>query len=221
MLEPFIEGIWTTSRPLRFLGVDVGTRMTVVRMTDGGLFVHSPIALDASLREEVEALGEVKMIVAPSLFHHLYVGEWARAYPKALVGAAPGLEAKRKDVAWTNVLGDEPISSEFDQVHVSSRTMEHEVVFHHRASKTIVSSDLIFNLTTHPSMATRAVAHLIGWPKPGPTLLEHVLMRKHRVKGREEIDRILAWGAERVVIAHGDPITSDGTEIVRRGFAWL
>ncbi|MBX3258813.1 MAG: DUF4336 domain-containing protein [Labilithrix sp.] len=222
MLAPFAEDVWIEARPLRFFGVEVGTRMTVVRMRDGGLFVHSPVALDDATREAVDALGEVRAIVAPSLFHHLYVGEWASAYPKATLGAAPGLEVKRADVAWTHVLGDAPLwADDFDQVHVSSRTMENEVVFFHRESRTIVSCDIIFNLASHPSWVTRAVGRLLGAREPGPTVLEHVMMRRRRAKAREEIDRVVAWGAERLVIAHGDPIASNASDVLARGFSWL
>ncbi|MBX3203479.1 MAG: DUF4336 domain-containing protein [Labilithrix sp.] len=222
MLTPFADDVWIEDRPLRFLGVEVGTRMTIVRMQDGGLFVHSPVTLDDVTRETVDALGEVRAIVAPSLLHHLYIGAWASAYPKAALGAAPGLEAKRKDVAWTHVLGDDPRwPDDFDQVHVGSRAMENEVVFFHRKSKTIVSCDLIFNLASHPSWATRAVARLIGSREPGPTLLEHVVMRRHRERARAEIDRVVAWGAERLVIAHGDPVASNASEVLARGFSWL
>jgi len=49
--------IWVENRDLRFLGVQTGTRMTVVQMQDGGLFVHSPVALDPQICGEIHALG--------------------------------------------------------------------------------------------------------------------------------------------------------------------
>jgi hypothetical protein len=223
MLEPLTEDVWIATRSLRFLGVDVGTRMTLVRLPGGGLFVHSPVALDAATREAVDALGPVKAIVAPCLFHHLYVGEWAKAYPDASVSACPGLENKRKDVAWSRVLGDAPPdewSGALDQVLFGALPMQNEVVFFHRASKTLISSDLIFNLASHPSVLTRALAFMIGHRKPGPTLLER-LMIKDRDAAREQIGRIVAWDAERVVLAHGSVVASGGSAAVRDGFAWL
>ena len=223
MLQRISEDVWNEARPLRFLGLETGTRMTVVRLGDGGLFVHSPVALDATTREAVDALGEVKAIVAPSLFHHLYVAEWARAYPGASLWACPGLEKKRKDVGWSGVLSDEPEAAwrgELEQVFLSARTMENEVVFFHRKSKTIVSCDFIFNLCSHPSRLTRVVTGLMGHRKPGITLLERVMIR-NRVAAREQIGRVVGWGAEHIVLAHGDIIESNGTEIVRDAYSWL
>ncbi|HSO34099.1 MAG TPA: DUF4336 domain-containing protein [Labilithrix sp.] len=223
MLERIADDVWIEPRPLRFFGVETGTRMTVVRLGSGGLFVHSPIALDKSMREAIDALGPVTAVVAPSRFHHLYVGEWARAYPGASLSACPGLEKKRKDVAWSRVLGDEPEAEwrgELDQVFFGARTMENEVVFFHRKTRTIISCDFIFNLASHPSALTRAVARLMGQREPGATLLEHVMIRD-RAAAREQIGRMVAWGAERIVLAHGDIIRSNGSEVVRNAYRWL
>lgn len=222
-LEPIVRDMWTTTRPLRFFGVETGARMTVVRLADGRLFVHSPIALDAEVRRAVDALGPVKAVVAPSLFHHLYVGEWMRAYPDALVCACPGLERKRPDLAWSRVLGDEPEPEwrgELDQVFFAARSLENEVVFFHRASGTLLCADAIFNLGTHPSRYTRIVARLLGARKPGATWVERILIRD-RAAARAQVDRMLAWNADRIVLAHGAVVPSGGREVLRRAYAWL
>src|SRR5258707_9176030 len=72
IIELFAEGIWTETRRARFWGLETGSRMTVVRLSDGGLFVHSPVALDPGTKEAGDALGDVRAVVAPSLFHHLH-----------------------------------------------------------------------------------------------------------------------------------------------------
>jgi len=71
MLEPFVNGIWTVSRRQKFWGVETGTRMTIVVLSDGGLFVHCPVALTDDLRAAVDELGPVRAVVASSLFHHV------------------------------------------------------------------------------------------------------------------------------------------------------
>jgi hypothetical protein len=223
MLERIVDDVWVAHRPLRFFGVEVGTKMTVVRLRSGSLFVHSPIALDAPLREAIDALGPVVAIVAPSLFHHLFVGEWAQAYPRAALYACPGLEKKRKDIGWSHVLGEEPEtewSGELDQVFFGARAMENEIVFFHRSSKTIVSCDLIFNLGTHPSGLTRTIARLVGSKGPGTTVLERLTIRD-RAAAREQVGRIVDWGAERIVIAHGDIVPANGSATVRDAYGWL
>ena len=223
MLQPITDGMWSTTRPQRFLGLETGTRMTIVRLANGGLFVHSPVGLDPALRAEVDALGPVTAIVASSLFHNLYVGEWRAAYPNAIRCCCPGLDRKRPQLAWDRVLGDVPEpewSADLDQVFFGARTMENEVVFFHRVTRTIVLCDAIFNLGTHPSVVTRIVAFLMGGSEPGATWLERVMVRD-RAAARDQVDRMLAWNAERIVLAHGDIIPTGGTEVIRKAYAWL
>ena len=139
------------------------------------------------------------------------------------MSACPGLEKKRKDVAWSRVLGDEPAdewNGSLEQVFFGALPMQNEVVFFHRQTRTLISSDLIFNLASHASGLTRAVAFLIGHRNPGPTLLERVMV-KDRNAAREQIGRIVAWEADRIVLAHGDVIVSDGSAVVRNGYKWL
>lgn len=223
MLQPITDGIWGTTRPLRFFGLETGTRMTVVRLTNGSLFVHSPIALDADLRHAVDALGRVAAVVSPSLFHHLYAGEWRTAYPNAVLCCCPGLERKRADLPWDRVLGDVPEPEwrdDIDQVFFGARTLENEVVFFHRPTRTIILCDAIFNLGTHPSPLTRVVSFLMGGREPGATWLERIMIR-NRGAAREQIGRMLAWNAERIVLAHGDIIPSGGRAVLERAYAWL
>ncbi len=222
-LEVFAEDVWTVTRPQRFLGVECGTRMTVLRLASGDLFVHSPVPLDEALSAELRALGEVRVILAPSLFHHLSVPAWAAAYPKALLTCCPGLLGKRPDVRFHRALGDVPEpawASDLDQVHFSARSMESEIILFHRKSRTLVCADAIFNFATHPSRLTRAVARLLGNTTPGVTWLEPLMMRDHP-KARAQLDRMLAWDPLRLAIAHGEPVRSDGRRVLEEAYAWI
>ena len=43
MIRQLDSDIWVTERALRYLRAEVGTRMTLVKLDDGSLFVHSPV----------------------------------------------------------------------------------------------------------------------------------------------------------------------------------
>lgn len=215
--------LWTIARPLRFFGVETGCRMTVVRLRDGGLFVHSPIPRYPALAAELDALGPVRAVAAPSLFHHLSVTQWKQAYPEAIFACCPGLETKRADFPWDRVLSDEPEpewAEDLRQVSFAARTMENEVVFFHPATRTMICADAVFNLARHPSRMTRLVALVLGNRRPGATWLERVMIRD-RAGAREQIDRMLAWQPERILLAHGEPIERDGEAVLRRAYEWL
>jgi hypothetical protein len=222
MLERFAEDVWTVARPQRFWGVETGTRMTVVRLSDGGLFVHCPVALDAATRREVDALGPVRAVVASSLYHHLYVGQWMEAYPGASFSPCPGLAQKRADLRWGRVLGEEPEKAweaDLDQAEFTAR-FEREVVFFHRKTRTLVSADALLNLSTHPSRLTRLVALVMGNSGPGKGYFERIAVRDWAL-GRKQVDRILQWDIDGVVLAHGALVARGGSEAVRAAYEWL
>lgn len=223
MLEAVTDGIWCRAIPLRFFGIETGTRMTLLRLSERRLLVHSPVPLTPELRAEVDALGTVAAIVAPCLFHHLYVGPWAAAYPGAIAACCPGLERKRADLRWQRVLTDTPEGEwrrDVDQVFFAANALMNEIVFFHRESSTLVCADAVFNLARHPSALTRAAAVLLGNREVGPSRIER-WMTRDRARAREQIDRMLAWKPQRMVLAHGPIVESDATEVLRRAFAWL
>jgi len=222
MFHRVADDIWTTERPQRFWGVETGTRTTVVRLSGGGLFVHCPAGLDDDMRAGVDALGEVRAVVASSLFHHLYVGDWMKAYPGALFCACPGLEKKRPDLAFGHVLGDEPHplwAGDLAQVFFSAR-FEKEVVFHHPRTRTMICADALLNLRRHPSRLTRLVALFMLNTAPGKGWMERFAVKDWSL-GRREVDRMLAWDIERIVLAHGTLVERDGARALREAYAWL
>jgi Domain of unknown function (DUF4336) len=222
MLERFAEDVWTDTREAEFWGVETGSRMTVVRLSGGGLFVHSPVAFDEDTQRELAALGEVRAVVAPSLFHHLHVGAWMEAYPKAHFAACPGLEWKRPDLAFGSVLGDQAHpewAKDLEQIYFSARR-ENEVVFYLAKQKVMICADSLLNLSTHPRRATRIVARLMGNVAPGVGYLERVMIRD-RGLARRQVDRILAWDFDKAVLSHGALVAEDGREVTRHAYAWL
>ena len=222
MLQRFADDVWTETRRAKFWGVETGTRMTVVRLADGGLFVHSPVALDDETRSAVDALGDVQAVVSPSIFHHLHAAAWMAAYPRAHFAACPGLEWKRPDLAFSSVLGDQPHAvwaRDLEQVYFSSRR-ENEVVFFHTRTRTMICADALLNLSTHDLPSTRLVAKLMGNRAPGIGYLERVMIRDRRL-ARRQVTRIVEWDIDKIVVAHGGLIDGDGREIVRHAYAWL
>ena len=90
----------------------------------------------------------------------------------------------------------------------------------HRKSRTLLCADAIFNLASHDSPLTRFVGVLMGGRAPGATWLERILIRDRRA-AREQIDRMLAWDFDRIVLAHGDIIETGGRDVLRNAYAWV
>lgn len=223
-MRALAENIWVAERRQRFYGLEVGTRMTVIRLADGSLLLHSPIALDADVRHELDAIGRVRFAVAPNRVHHLHAGEVAAAYPGARLWVAPGLERKRPDLVFVAVLDDEPPAEwkeEVDQTFFRGRPYENEVVFFHRPSRTLILCDLAFNFGPRTAAPTRLLMQLLrSYGRFGPSTLDPWLIRDRRA-ARQSLERILAWDFDRVVVAHGDVLERGGHAALQQGYAWL
>lgn len=226
LLHEFGPNIWTAEGPaVSFLTFPYPTRMAAIRLADGGLFVWSPIALSAALKREVDAFGPVRFLISPNRLHHLFLAEWKAAYPQARLYASPGLRRKRKDLAFDGELGGAPEpewAADIDQVAIGGSFIT-EVVFFHRASRTVIFTDLVQNFAPGWFKGWRGVvARLDGICAPHPGApREWRASFLNRRKARAALTRILAWPIERVLIAHGDPVTTDGAAFVRRAFGWL
>ncbi|MDB5433314.1 MAG: hypothetical protein JWP35_4430 [Caulobacter sp.] len=227
MLQPFGDEIWLADGPITAVaGFRYPTRMAVIRLSGGRLFVWSPVTLSDALRGEVEALGEVRYLIAPNSLHHLFLADWQRAFPQAKTYAPPGLRTRRKDLNFDGDLDDAPPqdwAAEIDQVAVRGNLITTEVVFFHRKSGTALFTDLIQHFGPGWFSGWRAVVarlDLMVGPAPQvPRKFRNAFV--DRRAARAAIQRIAAWPSRKVVMAHAPPVERDGQAFVARTFGWL
>jgi hypothetical protein len=203
----------------RFLGIRFPTRMGVVRLPDGGVWLWSPVPLDVAAARAVEALGPVRHIVAPNRFHHVNVGPAQARFPDARVFAAPGLERKRKDLTFDDVLGDAPPAAwggVFEQVLLRAAPTFHEVVFFHRPTGTVFAADLFLNVRETESWLERLYFGLEGCHgRLAVPRLMHLITRD-RAEMRADLARIASWPIQRVFVSHGEVVEENAAEAVAR-----
>jgi hypothetical protein len=219
------DGLWTVYEPdFRMLGLKLGTRMTIVRLPQGTLVLHSPIAISSALASAIEALGQVGHIVAPNLYHHVYAGEAQKRWPEAKLHGASGLNRKRRDLRVDSVLGKDPVSADW-QGALTPVTIHGcllgETVLVHAPSRTVISADLFENFLEMDHTPTRLYLQASGvWQKPGWGRFLRVLYRDHRA-ARQSVDALLEHDFEGAIIAHGTPVKHGAKDAVRQTFQFL
>jgi hypothetical protein len=200
--------------------------MAVARLSDGSVWVWSPIALTRELAHEVQSIGPVRHVVSPNKLHHLFLQAWADHWPEARLYAPPGLARKKAALPFHAELDDQPISSwEADIDHVVFRgsfAME-EVAFFHRASRTAIIGDLIQRFPGE---------HLSGWKglvmkfgglagENGSTPRDWSASFLRHGPARAALRKVLEWNPERLLIAHGSCAQSGAADIIAAALRWI
>jgi Domain of unknown function (DUF4336) len=225
VLKHVVPELWVVETPLRFRGIEVGRRMSVVRLAGGALLVHSPAPLTPELREALGQLGDVRFVVPASSMHgHLFMEQYRTAYPEAELFSAPGLDRKRTDIAFDGALGEVPDPrwrDDLDQAAVLGHRFVTEIVFLHRPSRTLIVGDLCFTVGDSAPAAMRAIARAAGrYRRLSPTPMFRLGFRE-KAAARRSLDRILDWDFDRVMVGHGELLETGGRDALRSAYAWL
>ena len=224
------EGVWVVDgAPIAAMGLTLPVRMTVVRLANGDLLLHSPTHYTPALAKTLEVLGKIRHLVAPNIAHWTFLKPWQDAYPDAVTWAVPALR-EREQVRASGVrldrdLGDTPPaewSGEMEQGIISGAAGFQEAYFFHKPSRTLLLVDLVENLQRDklPPL-TRLVMGAAGATNGTTARYLRVLIRWSREEAADKIRGLIALDPERVIVAHGAIFTERGGDHLRHAFAWL
>lgn len=225
----FAEAVYVIDGPdVRDMGLWFTTRMAVVRLADGSVWISSPVDVAPETREWINDLGTVRYLVAATPRHVWRLAAWHTLFPEAQLWRPRDtlLTLQKGTLPYTGVLGNEPPpawSADFDQLAFLGNPFGEEIVFFHRASGTVLMDDLI---QVHESRRGRplynAMVALMGAAAPhGGVVLDMRLTFFQRRLARQSLDRLLSWDFDKLIIAHGPCLDHDAKPFVERAFQWL
>lgn len=200
------ENIWNLEGDeVKMFMIPFHTRMTIIRLSDGKLWLHSPIALNNERLNSVKQLGEVSYIVAPNIFHHLFIGGWLKQFPSAELWGAKGLAKKRPDLSFCGNLKEAPEpewATKIDQLYFQGSKVLTEVVFLHKQSKTLIMTDLIQNHDRNNEVLFwKIVKNVIGVLSPNGGVPKDLKMTiRDKSAARKSLNTLLGWEFDRLII---------------------
>ncbi|SFC92218.1 DUF4336 domain-containing protein [Pseudoalteromonas denitrificans] len=228
MLNKISHNIWTVEgEAVSFYGMPYTTRMTVIRLKNNALWLHSPLAISEELIQELKNLGEVKFLISPNKLHHLFLPDWIKQYPNALTFSSPGLKEKRTDIQFNKALqmtADPLWEEEIDQTIFKGSSAMQEVIFLHKSSKTLILTDLIENFKPDTfNWWQKPIAKFSGIVSPhGKTPLDWRMSFIFGKKAaKKSFETMLQWQPEHIIISHGKCIIGNGTEFLKSSFSWV
>ncbi|TIL58118.1 MAG: DUF4336 domain-containing protein [Mesorhizobium sp.] len=232
--KPVATNIGVVDGPFEYLTVagvrlplPFTTRMTVVRLSDGDLFLHSPIKFDQRLANELQALGTPRHLVSPNQFHYAHIGEWAKAFPEAITWASPRVRqrarARRTAIEFARDLGPTPPEEwgrEIDQTLFPGGYFK-EYIFFHRDSKALILTDTIINLELDKiAEPWRTATKLTGMYHPHGQIFfgMRLPLLLQQWKAKVALRKIHSWQPDRILLSHGRCFDTRADEVIRRIF---
>ncbi|HFC05454.1 MAG TPA: DUF4336 domain-containing protein [Rhizobiales bacterium] len=235
-LKPVADNIWIVDGPIEYMqqyGIDVPfpTRMTIIRLSNGDLFVHSPVQGSDKLYRQIEKLGRVAHLVSPNKIHYASIYPWSQRFPDALCWASPGVRQRAKSrnitVRFDRDLRDgaeDEWLGEIDQLYFRGGRFMDEVVFFHKSSKTVILADLIENFEKDKvRWWIVRVLKLTGVLAPDgmiPVDLRMTFIGRHKI-ACQCFDKMMAWNADKIILSHGRWFDQDGSRELKHAFRWL
>ncbi|MFT3923852.1 MAG: DUF4336 domain-containing protein [Myxococcales bacterium] len=202
-------------------GFHFPARMTVLPLSAGKLALVSPIPIDDGMARAIAALGEVELLIAPNLMHHLYLADAMSRYPRARVVAPPGLASKRTDLRIDHTLDRElpELAAAVDVIRLEGAPRMDEFVFFHRQSSTLVVTDLVFNIERPRGLMAHIVLFAMGCHGRLAASRAWGSLVKDRELARQSVERIVALPTRVLVMAHGEVIARDAQERLAEALA--
>jgi hypothetical protein len=226
--RPVGDGLTVVEGPIvRDLGMPFPTRMTVAVLTDGSLWLESPVPVTYETLTRLTELGPIRYLIANTPRHVWRLDHWHELFPEAELWAVRSTPAtlKRSKLPLTGTLGERPVAgwaADLDQVAIAGSRLIEEVCFLHKPSRTFIVGDLIQVHDLQPaSMFSNMIKRVGGVAGPaGGTSVDIRLSFRNRDALRASVQRLLDWEFDNLVLAHGPCVIGNAKPFVENAFAW-
>lgn len=211
------KGLFICETAIKMPAASLPLNGTAIKLGDGRVVVISPLNPKRADYESLRRLGEVAHIVSPNSFHNLFAAAAKKEFPNAILWAAPALRKRKPEIPWDAVIGKDgwPFAGELDCLYLEGAPGMGEVVFLHRATKTLIVTDLFFNLKNVTALGARFLFTLMGTLNrfASSRLLNLVMRDKPRFLKCLEI--LMSWDFDRIIMAHGEPVECGGKRMAQ------
>lgn len=218
------DSIWVKHFDFKFLGAPMGKTTTVIRLGED-LLVHSAAPMGSEDVEAIKALGNVRWLMEGSRMHDTFAASLRAGFPEAMYLVPPRfplsaevmapsekLRSKALPEAWTGEI-------EMERVLGVPALEEHAVW--HRASKTLILSDFVFNIGLPPGRRVPFFFRWVSGIKAFPATSRLVkLAVKDRGQVKKSVERILAWDIEQIVVGHGEVMAVNAKDLLKQALNW-
>jgi hypothetical protein len=211
------DDVMLMSFPWRVLGIDFRRNVTLLRLSNGKIVVHSTAPFTEQDIAAIRRFGEPSWLVEATVMHDTFAKQ-ARAALPDLPYLAPDDFAKVTGVQTESLLpSPQDWNGEIDVFKIDGVRMNEHALFHRR-SRTLVVADLFFSFPEETSGWPRFfVRHVMRLPRLfGISSLYRRLIIQDKPAFERSMRTLLTLDFERLVVAHWQPIETDAKRAVEQ-----
>ena len=215
-MQQIAENLWLLRYPLTLLGLQVGRNVVVIRLASGKLIIHSTAPFSAEDATEIRALGDPAWLLDVTRFHDSCAAEGRAVFPDATYLVPETFPHRDRLRATTLSAAPAEWAGEVELRRIDGMPNVQEHAIFHRASRTLVVGDLLFNFPQDASWWTKFAAR---WLLRLDRLVGMSLVFRSMIRDRHAFHRsmadIFAWDFDRAVVGHGSVVESNAKELLR------
>jgi hypothetical protein len=212
----FAPDVGILKYPFPVFGIDFARNVTVLRLRNQRLLIHSSAPFSAADVERIMQFGKPAWLIDATLLHDSFAKHGRAAFPNIPYLAPPGFsEVSRID---TQPLCPAPPewSGQIDVLPIEG-TRKGEYAFFHRASRTLIVADLTFNFPPDTRGWPRFfVRHIMGLPQLRGVSVFFKMLISDRKAFERSINKLLELDFTRMIVAHRDAVEADPKSILKQ-----
>jgi len=222
--QELAPGLWTVTGSLPF---PVKRVMTIVKLPDGSLLLHSVIAMSEAGMAKLDALGKPSIILVPHGGHRLDATFYKQRYPEARVVAPAAARAKIEEVVKVDATAEEALPPLGVRLHAVDGFKNGELAYEldTAGGKVLIMSDAVANRDPVPGFRGWLMAGVAGGPKNRrlsvPRIVRMIMLGDKKT-ARASIEKLAAIPDVKVLtVAHGRPVTDGVSAALREAASGL
>lgn len=196
-------------------------RSTIVTLPQAVLLISPGSQLTS---EDLKTAGAVTDIIAPSLLHCGGMRQAHQVFPKARLWGPPGASTRKPEIPWTDTLSEThwPFQKELKLLELHGAPRFQEMIFFHQKSKSLIVTDLFFNVEAPQGFGSWLIMSAFGTYKRFAMSRLFASAIQDKEAFTASLENILQEDFETIIMAHGSPLKAGPQEALqalrRRGF---
>jgi hypothetical protein len=214
-IQKLEENLWTVDGEIRIPGGTFLRKMTLVRLSDGRVTIHSAIPLDEADMQEIERWGEPTFCIIPNKRHRLDAPAFKERYPKLKVLCPTAVRRQAERVVRVDG-GYELLPRELEWRTLALSGGEAVFIIYRGGRTTLLFADGLFNLPHLPG-AFGWMLRLIGstaGPRVTP-LTKLVAVANRRLLTAQYRELAAIPSLVRLIPGHGKNVEDQAPAVLR------